>query len=132
MTVVKSLRDVRIASLTGHIALIKANTPTRIPDAILEEALMQGCVPTDETPVLKQEQEPEEPSPQDDGMTFEMALDSALIALINQDDDEDFTKDGRPKVLSAEREMPEGFKRPTTSEIVQRFELLQEHLEHAS
>lgn len=47
MKTVFALRDVRIASLTGHIIRVPANTPVEIPDKLYVEALAAGCVEYD-------------------------------------------------------------------------------------
>lgn len=44
---VKSLRAIRIASLSGHIINIPANKAVEIPDVLKEEAFTRGCVPCD-------------------------------------------------------------------------------------
>lgn len=48
MPYIKSLRDLRIASKTGHVVLVKALAPKWIPDEILGEAQALGCVTCDE------------------------------------------------------------------------------------
>lgn len=45
---VKSLRDVRIASLEGHVINVPARKPTRIPESLIPEAQALGCVVCDE------------------------------------------------------------------------------------
>ena len=42
-----SLKDVRLASTTGHIILVKARKPTRIPDQLYLEAHKNGCIDYD-------------------------------------------------------------------------------------
>lgn len=48
MPYVKSLRDVRIASLSGHVVEVEALVPTFVPKPLLAEAQMMGCVQCDE------------------------------------------------------------------------------------
>ncbi len=40
-----SLRNFRLASITGHVALFTANEPMDVPDALVQEAMAAGCVP---------------------------------------------------------------------------------------
>lgn len=42
-----SLQDVRLASTSGHIILVPARKPTRIPDALYLEAAKNGCIDYD-------------------------------------------------------------------------------------
>lgn len=48
MPYVKSLRSVRIATLSGHVVDIPAMRPTFVPDPAYEEARANGCVMCDE------------------------------------------------------------------------------------
>ncbi len=48
MSVMISLRDVRLSSTSGHCVLVKANTPTFIPALLREDAIIAGMVGTNE------------------------------------------------------------------------------------
>jgi hypothetical protein len=52
MRTILSLRDVRLTSTLGHTALVPANVPTLIPDVLLTEAILAGCVETDKQPSM--------------------------------------------------------------------------------
>lgn len=47
MIKMKSLRQFRLASTTGHVVLFKANEVVEVPQAIVPEAMAAGCVPAD-------------------------------------------------------------------------------------
>jgi hypothetical protein len=48
MPFVKSLRDVRVATLSGHMIPVEAMRPTFVPQAVLADAQRAGCVTCDE------------------------------------------------------------------------------------
>jgi len=48
MSVMISLRDMRLSNTTGHCVLVKAQTPTMIPDPLREDAIMAGMIDSDE------------------------------------------------------------------------------------
>jgi len=47
MPLMKSLRDFRLATTSGHVIEILANEPKFIPEVAVSEAMKHGCVPVD-------------------------------------------------------------------------------------
>lgn len=93
-TVFRTLRPVRIASLTGHIINIVPGEPKALPPEMHEEAYAAGCVPVDS---------PEHVAPLvPQGEDRERALTDAIHVLITGNDDTKFKKDGVPKVAAIE------------------------------
>lgn len=86
-----SLRDLRIASTTGHVVTIKANEPTFIPEPVRTEAEALGCVPVDqikEAPKVEVELS-------DDARRAKLL--EAIDILATTGNEKDFTVDGRPR-----------------------------------
>ena len=48
MPQMKSLRNFRLATLTGTVVQVKANVPFYVPQHAVEDAMKAGCVPVDE------------------------------------------------------------------------------------
>ena len=46
-----SLRTFRLASLSGHVVQFEANTPRRVPEEAVAEAMAKGCVPVDQADI---------------------------------------------------------------------------------
>lgn len=92
MAIVESLVDTRIATTKGHIIRIPARTPTKIPDACLEQALMQGCAP------VKAEAPAPAATPSD-----EMTVVDACRIVLTDGAPDDITNDGRPKAYAVGR-----------------------------
>lgn len=117
MPYVKSLRDVRIASLKGYIVLVKAGVPTHIPDAIVPEAQALGCVTCDdkgrimvgdETAELAADAAPDEvpflpPEERDDPEKRARVIGLAVAKCYRRNDRNDFTKTNVPKASAITR-----------------------------
>lgn len=94
-TVFRTLRPVRIASLTGHIINIVPGEPKALPPSMHEEAYAAGCVPVDSPEHVTA---PLVPSGED----REAALVHAIHQLIAENDDAKFKNSGAPKVAAME------------------------------
>ena len=93
-TVFRTLRPVRLASLTGHIIHIEPGEPKAIPPSMHDEAYAAGCVPVDS---------PEHVAPSvPQGEDRERALTDAIHQLIAENDDSKFKNNGAPKVAAME------------------------------
>jgi hypothetical protein len=106
MAIVKSLVDTRIATTKGHVIRIPADTPTHIPDACLEQALLQGCAPV-------QEQAAAAPAPAEP--SDEMSVLDACRIVLQEGDPSDITGDGRPKAYAVARVLG---RRVTAEEVI--------------
>ncbi len=90
-TLFRTLKEVRIASTTGHIIIVKPGEPVAIPPELHEDAYAAGCVPVDSpdhvVPAVPQ------------GEDRERAIIDAINLLIVEGDINSFRKaDGVPKV----------------------------------
>lgn len=110
MPFVKSLRDVRIASLTGHVVDVKAMVPTFVPPTLIPEAQAQGCVTCDEHGKIVLEGglavastiDADEipflpPEERDDPAKRERVIRLAVIKCFKKNDRADFGTSGIPK-----------------------------------
>lgn len=102
---VVSTEEMRVASLKGHVIILKANEPTEVREELGLIALEQGAkIISDEPKEVIEEvaevadEEPEivieSAEPEDDG--FEKLV-AAMKELINKGDPDDFKADGTPK-----------------------------------
>ena len=93
-TMFRTLRPVRLASLTGHIIHIKPGEPKALPASMHEEAYLAGCVPVDS---------PEHVAPAvPQGDDRDRSVTDAIHVLIALNDETKFKKDGTPKVAAVE------------------------------
>lgn len=104
-----SLQDVRLASKSGHVAVMKAGKPRGLPEELHLEARAHGCVPVDEAKAMSEaapsKEEPEQAeSKQDEPMDEGRAADirSAIELLIASNDPANFNAHGVPKVKAVE------------------------------
>ncbi len=160
MSVMISLRDVRLSNTTGHCVSVTAKIPTDIPAPLREDAIMAGMVETDEplpgepdevpgsTPLPAPVKEPE-PAPipvktkevpatveapaviEDTGVDDAEALATAVRKILVRNDPTDFKNDGTPKVIKVVGEMPPECKRPTATQVFAAYEKLQDDPELA-
>lgn len=92
----RTLRPVRIASLTGHVINLEPGKPKALPPELHAEAYAMGCVPVDspenvDVPLVPQ------------GEDRERAIVDAINELIVRGDADNFRKaDGVPKVAAVE------------------------------
>ncbi len=152
MSVMISLRDVRLSNTTGHCVSVQANTPVFIPGPLREDAMLAGMVETDaplpgeevaeETPVPIKAPSPVAPVPvqakeaapaveapapiEDTGVDDAEALATAVRKLLVRNDPTDFKNDGTPKVVKVVGEMPPECKRPTATQVFAAYEKLQD------
>ena len=153
MSVMISLRDVRLSNTSGHCVLVKAQIPTTIPPQLREDAIIAGMIDHVEaeevagpTPVAAPTPAPvavaapvaAEPVPtppetveaptqvEDTGVDDAEALSSAIRKLLVRDDPADFKNDGTPKVVKVVSEMPPECKRPTATQVFAAYEKLQD------
>lgn len=94
-TVFRTLRTVRIASLSGHVVTLEPGEPQALPPVLHAEAYAAGCVPVDSpdhvAPLVPQ------------GDERERAITDAIHELITRGDNTQFRKaDGVPKVAAIE------------------------------
>lgn len=103
-----SLRDVRLTSKSGHVALMKANVARTLPEALHMEARTNGCVPVKEvaqmTEVKTEEAKTEEVKTDEPAPTQDRDGDikSAIELLIASNNEDNFNAHGIPKVKSVE------------------------------
>ena len=98
-----SLQNVRLASTSGHIILIPARKPTRIPDALYLEAAKNGCIDYDpklakafvEAMAAAANEADEEAAFDPSGLIRE-----AVRKVMIFGDKKSLTKDGIPKVAA--------------------------------
>lgn len=94
-TTFRTLRSVRIASLTGHVVNIEPGHPQELPPELHAEAYAAGCVPVDSPDHV------DDLVPQGDER--ERAIIDAINELIVRGDVNNFRKtDGVPKVAAVE------------------------------
>ena len=94
-TIFRTLRPVRIASLTGHIINLVPGEPKALPPEMHEEAYAAGCVPVDSPEHVTAPMIPQ-------GEDRARAITDAIHVLITANDDTKFKKDGVPKVAAIE------------------------------
>ena len=99
-----SLRDVRLSSKTGHVALMTANVARTLPQELHMEARTNGCVPVTEAKVIADSQEKQEPTEEQKRISQDRANDikSAIELLIASNDPAHFNAHNKPKVKSVE------------------------------
>jgi hypothetical protein len=123
-----SLRDVRLATTTGHVALIKARIPTEIPEALWLEAARNGCVDYSAEMVKAFAEALKDIAGSDEDQVFDPAqqVREAVRNVMLFGKDDHFTAQGVPKVmavraaLEAEGETPDV---PVTKDLVYDFYL---------
>lgn len=98
---VKANRNFVLVSTFGHAIQFRKDVPTPLPAVLLQEALMQGVVPVDESD-LPQEREAGDPTPLDPA-TRAKEIRAAIEKLRKTNIREDFGATGNPKVGSVER-----------------------------
>lgn len=115
MPFVKSLRDVRVASLKGYIVNIKARVPTEVPAIILDEAMALGCVVCDEKGRIAFDGEIAIPELKDDDIPFLTEEDrkdpeklrgvvaKAIAKVYAKNERSDFDKNNVPKPMAVAR-----------------------------
>lgn len=92
-----SLRDLDFRSTSGHSASLKANTPTLVNEALLEELMAKGCVPTDKASMPTESlttDKPAEPS----GTGRVEQIRSAMAQLMVENDPDHFGGNGKVKL----------------------------------
>lgn len=153
MSVMISLRDVRLSNTSGRCVLVKAKTPTMIPPQLREDAIIAGMIDHEEPSEVAPEDVPIPAAPapvptapvptavaapapvktveapaqvEDTGVDDAEALSSAIRKLLVRDDPADFKNDGTPKVVKVVSEMPPECKRPTATQVFAAYEKLQD------
>jgi hypothetical protein len=98
----KSLRNFRLASTTGHCPAFEAGKPTYVPDVAVGEAMQAGCVPCDpeEIPHIEEIQRAKV---EFSGDIRKSVIMLALKSIIAKNDHKEFDGAGNPKheVVSA-------------------------------
>lgn len=112
MPFVKSLRDVRIETLAGHIIPVKALVPTFVPQPVLADAQRAGCVTCDEHGKIVLEDGLQAaplfdagddipflaPEDRDDPAKRARVIKLAVLKCFKKNDRENFGTNGVPKV----------------------------------
>ena len=111
MPYVKSLRPLRISTLSGHIVNVPALVPTFVPPAALAEAKAAGCVTCDEHGKIVLEEglggaplfdEPDDipflpPEDRDDPAKRKRVVTLAVLKCFKRNNRDDFGNNGVPK-----------------------------------
>lgn len=131
MPMMKSLRSFRLASTTGHIIEVEAETPIYVAPAIYREAITAGMVEVDEA--IPQEPEAAEPIVVDETNTSEFdqeaALTQALMRIITRSDESELKNNGVPKTHVVNKELPIEAERATSTQVDETFQKLQESID---
>jgi hypothetical protein len=122
-----SPRDYRLSSLSGYCVNFKEGVPAQVPPHVYKEALALGArVVEGETVTPATEPEPEKPFDRD------AALLDALRVIVSRNNEDDYTVNGVPKVLSVMELLPPEFEpRANSTEVARVFEILQDNIDLA-
>jgi len=95
-------RNYTLISTMGYSIHFEKDVPTLVPPAIRREALAIGALPADgeEPNVLKDDNKPQEPT---DPAERNEAIMKAVLAMVEQNQREDFTAAGAPKKEAVEK-----------------------------
>jgi len=98
-------KPIRIASTTGHVVILPESTTTQIPDEIVPEALMRGCVLVGQDKDYDPDPEAQQPvygkEAQDRKKLNEIK--AVIEKMISEYKPNEWTKDGRPDAKSISR-----------------------------
>lgn len=93
-------RNIRVATLSGHIFIFKKDEPVYVPPAVRHEMLQYGILPVDgDLPV--QEDKPRSSDPVGEER-FSLLLE-AIAEVVLKNDSDDFTASGMPKNSALEK-----------------------------
>ncbi len=132
MPMMISLIDRRLANTSGHCIFVKADEAIWIPPGLERDAYACGMVQTKDQPAPEKEEAPveiDDNSAEED--LFAVQLDQALLRLLTRNDESDFTADGNPKTASVVSEMDPECRRPTSTEISEAYQKLQDNIDLA-
>lgn len=128
-----TLRELRIASTTGHAAVIKANTPTELPRQLWSEAYKAGAMEFDPELIRAAARSIDKIAPPK--LTFQEALERAVATAVAAAKPGELSKvTGAPKIAIVKDAMaalgvnPKGL---TTDQIYDTFTALDSTLEAA-
>lgn len=133
-------RDYRLSSLFGFVINFKAGIPHRVLPMCYAEAVAAGCYEAedqsalDPVPEVDSEKKKQEDAAEAAKLAAEnktKALNEALIAILTRNNPDDFKNDGTPKIQKVVAEMSPEIERPTSTEIVAAYEVLQENFDLA-
>lgn len=143
MPVMKSLRAFRLATLSGHVIQVPANTPVHIPDGVMSQALAEGMVPTDEpiateavVPTAPPPAEPpdlsdadlDDPVDEDEEPSVDALLEDAIRVVLERADPDDFKADGSPKANVVNAELPLHVDRVSATVVAEAFARMQDDI----
>lgn len=136
MPMMKCPFDQQIISLSGHSPVFEANVPVWVPESkgLVEECLARGvklCEEGEEPPAEVVAPEEKSDNGEDAEAEFAVALDQALLKILTRDDPEDLKADLTPKVTKVVTEMSPDLRRPTSTEISEAYQRLQENIDLA-
>jgi hypothetical protein len=96
MPYMKSLRNFRLASTSGHCPQFVAGKPTFVPDVAVSDAMQAGCVPVeaDEIPHIEEIQKAKL---EFSGDIRKSVIMLAIKAIIDKNDHKEFDGAGNPK-----------------------------------
>lgn len=141
MPMMQSPYDVQIISLSGHSPVFKAGVPTQVADvkALITECLARGVRMSDDQNIPAVEVQLDAAAPQeiddnseDAEAEFEAGLDKALLRILTRDDPSDLSAQLVPKVTKVTAEMSPELRRPTSTEVSDAYQRLQENIDLAS
>ncbi len=92
-----SLRDVRVATLSGDVVLFKANVARDVPQSVVADAMQLGCVPTNTADIpFYEDMEKAKVEFQGDARRSTIYL--AIKSIIERNNIKEFDAGGIPKV----------------------------------
>ena len=134
MAMMTSPYDVQVISLSGHSPIFKRDESTFVPDVpfLIKECLGRGIVMSDNQDAPKVVAPVEIVDNLEDAEEeFVVGLDRALIRILTRNDPNDLKKDLYPKANKVTAEMSPDLRRPTSTEISEAYERLQENIDLA-
>lgn len=124
---VRSLRDLHLSNTSGHSVNIPANTPTPIPDALWEDAMLAGCIKdgAEEEVAAPAPAAVEPPAGDDDAAGAADEVRNAVLRILARGSEEDLKRDGSPKLKAVQDEIPDGSPKPTATQVYETYAALQ-------
>lgn len=101
-----SLREIRVSSTTGHVAIIKPNTPTELPRPLWNDAFKAGAMEYDPELIRAAARAIDRAKPKQ--MTYDEALERAVRQIVADGKPTEINKvTGQPKNAAVKKAMAE-------------------------